>query len=190
MLKWRGESIHEVFDGAEWIREEEPKIVHNLKKILSSMENDFANGKFLTRTCSMEIKNLNRAVYGLNQSEPSSSITVANCLMNHLNALASCLDSDRDSRWWGLYHDVCINLCSTFQDTLVGLQYLESWINRSGAPSGFTDQEVVDVDGSVKPDTEQSKSLGGYIDFVITYKPKVVFAADDLKFPPDCPRRK
>ena len=98
IMKWHGESSPEPFDSLSWIRKEEPQIVINLKSLMSSREQDFENGKFPSRTCMMEIKNLNRAVYGVSHFNSDTDVPTPNSIMNHLSALDACLQHDVHSR--------------------------------------------------------------------------------------------
>lgn len=151
--KWQGESTEKAFDGLSWLRKEEPKIALRLKELMLSMENDLQNGKFPSLACSMEYKNLNRAVWG--QSVPTGKITFSNSLMNHLHSLEMCLKTDKQSRWWELYHDSCRNLYYTLQDTSGGLQEL---LDRHHDHDSLSDaQEPVEAPGDGKTGAEQSE---------------------------------
>lgn len=124
IARWQGEQ--EPSDVLKYLREEEPKILLHMKKLMLSMETDFENGRFLGRTCSMEIKGLRRAIFGISE-RPSSSkdyATAPTGLVNQLKGIAFHLEEKpRSSRWDELFASVS-NLLGNMCDTLEGLESL------------------------------------------------------------------
>lgn len=148
VLKWQGEPCPEPFDALIYLREEESKIYLHLKKLMLSMETDMKNGKLLTRTCTMETKDLHRAVFGVNERSKSyASIPLS--LINQAKGIAGCLDADRQSNRWELYHTLCINLIAKLLDTFEGLEsLLRQDEGATDSPEGHEGEDIPVVDGA------------------------------------------
>lgn len=154
IARWQGEQ--EPSDVLKYLREEEPKIRLRMKKLILSMETEYENGKFLSRTCSMEIKDLRRAIFGINRG-PSSSNKYAplpTSLVNQLKGIAFHLEEEPRSSRWDEHFKSATNLLGSMRDTLEGL---ESLLQQHGAVDRLANSRAEEIapvsDG--KPENDQ-----------------------------------
>lgn len=154
IVKWQGRSVSEPFDGVNWVCQEEPKIVLRLRDLVSSMERDFQNGKFPIETCRMELKNLNRALFGSSASNSGSKQVLPNSLVNHMHAIAVYLE-EQGSRWQEIYHDDYFNVYHAFQDATQSLNSLLLRQDQYDHSQDGTEYPQAPRDGRIR--TEQSE---------------------------------
>ncbi|KAG8525568.1 uncharacterized protein KY384_009212 [Bacidia gigantensis] len=121
IVTWQGSSAQEYRDPLAWLRTEARMVVFDLKNLMSSMENEFKNDKFLRQTCFFEWRGINVL---LNNPKNADGEASPNSLFNYIHALNVCFKDDKDSVWSGLYLGLCRKLMLAFQDTELGLLML------------------------------------------------------------------
>lgn len=161
MLEFCGWNFPDPFDGLTWVRENAPTIVHRQKDLMLARENDFDGHKFPNRTTMMDVKNFNKALYGLHVLIPDRTYSNSNCLIRHLNALDICMRDGNLSKWeW--HYDACKTLCSILLDTAEGLSALLERHDKSD----YTDvQATIDTPGAGRTTNEQGKTTYGIVRF-------------------------
>ena len=169
LMIWYGESPGERLDWATWVTASERNVYARLKHLIITMERDFDEGKFKSRTCAMEVREMERICTGSIQDRGANSKVFPNSPLNHISILTNTLKDDNQSRWWALYCVPYWNIYLALAETSTGLKTLLSRYEEGNKAQEAT---IVPSDGSTGAE-QGKKSVNSSVQFMYTDSMKV-----------------